>query len=106
MSHLNRFIALSAILLSVSACSWVKVQPGAEAVSLRTGAEVADCKYLGTATGKTKARVGIIARSEKKVASEVFNLARNEAASIGGNTLVEKTALQDGRQTFDVYRCP
>jgi len=106
MNNLNRFIALGAILLAVSACSWVKLQPGAEAVSLRSSAEVAACKYLGTATGKTKARVSIISRSENKVATEVYNLARNEAVSIGGNALVEKTALHDGRQTFDVYRCP
>ena len=101
-----RSVAAAALLLLPLACTWVKVQPGAENVVLKTEAEVGQCKLLGTATGKTRASVGFVSRSDRKVNTEVLNLARNEAASIGGNTLVTKTDLVDGRQTFSVYSCP
>lgn len=98
----------AAVLLStcslLPACSWVKLQPGADAVTVRTLQEVGSCKYLGTATGKTRARV-LIARSDRKVAQEVLDLARNEALNIGGNTLVPRGERVDGRQTFAVYLC-
>ena len=72
---------------------------------MRSEVDVADCKLLGTTTEKTNDRWAS-ARNDKKVATEVLTLARNEAARMGGNTLVEKTELVMGRQTFTVYSCP
>lgn len=104
MRMLTRFFTLTVVLTATSACTLGNFQPDAEAVKLRNGADVADCKLLGTTTEKTRDRWAP-SRSDKKVANEVLALARNEAANIGGNTLVEQTALVMGRQTFTIYSC-
>ena len=99
-----RLFTTSALLMVMSACDSINVRPEAEAVVLRSNADVADCKLLGTAKGKAKDK-WLISRSDNKTAIEVFNMARKEAANIGGNVLVKKTALVNSRQTFLVYDC-
>jgi hypothetical protein len=32
-------------------------------------------------------------------------LARNSAADMGGDTVVPVSEIQDGKQTFEVYKC-
>ncbi|MBR9913149.1 MAG: DUF4156 domain-containing protein [Gammaproteobacteria bacterium] len=100
-----KLVSTLLVTAMITGCSWVKVAPEARDIPLKTMAEVGQCKYLGTATGKTKAKVTVISRNDKKVAKEVLDLARNEALSMSGNTLVAKGDLVDGRQTFAVYRC-
>jgi hypothetical protein len=41
----------------------------------------------------------------RKVAGELEALARNEAALMGGDTVVAELPVKDGRQVFGVYRC-
>jgi hypothetical protein len=49
--------------------------------------------------------VGSMKRSPEKVATELTNLARNEATQFDGDTIVPVSLVQDGRQSFDVYKC-
>ncbi len=105
MRRLMRLVTTSALLMVMSACDSINLRPETEAVILRSNADVADCKLLGTATGKARDK-WLISRSDNKTATEVFNMARKEAVNIGGNVLVKKTALVNNRQTFLVYDCP
>lgn len=99
----------AAILLllagTVTACTWVEPDAMGAQVAL-VNASVADsCTRLGTTTATTREEVGILDRSDKKVAAEVLALARNSAAEMGGNTIVEDGKLEEGAQRFIVYRC-
>ncbi len=94
-----------ALLLAVTSCTWVDVQPGAEAITVKTLAQVSSCKRLGTATAQTKDRVTFYQRDAGKVASELLTLARNEALSLNGDTLVVIDEPDEGIQRFGVYRC-
>jgi hypothetical protein len=67
---------------------------------------VAACEKLGTASARTTDRIGPIARSERKVHEELDAIGRNEAAALGGDTLVPLDPIRDGRRSFAVYRCP
>lgn len=102
--------SLSVLVISVAAlssgCSWVKVSPEGSSVAVANMANVRDCKKLGTANVRVKDNfVGSMKRDPSKVAQELTNLARNEAAVAGANTIVPVSQVQDGRQSFDMFYC-
>lgn len=100
-------IKLMALLpiLALSACTWVKSEPGAFDVNLKKPEEVAACKKLGNATTRTKASFGLN-RNADKVAIELLTLARNEAVKMGGNAVVPTGQVMGGTQSFAIYSCP
>ncbi len=99
-------VAITGIaMLALAGCTWVKpTQQGAE-VSLVKAAHVQECKKLGSTTSQVKDSVGFIERRDKNVTQELINLAKNEAAKMGGDTIVAKEAPLEGRQTFAIYDC-
>ena len=105
MHMLTRYFTITVLLTAASACSTLeKLQNQGQTVKLSEQADVTDCKLLGTVTEKTRDR-WTQARNDIKITTEVRDLARKEAAKLGGNTIVEKTELIMGSQTFTVYNC-
>ena len=102
--QINHF-ALVAALATLGGCTWVDLTRAGEQVRHVQATEVIACERIGTATSHTKARF-IVARNQDKVADELLALGRNEAALLGGNTVVEQGPPENGAQVFDVYRCP
>ncbi len=100
-----RKIFAAACALSVTACTWVEPSPQGRAVTLVQPIHVANCRSLGSVTATTAEQVWIFARGEKKVDEELVSLARNKAATLGGDTIVAEGAPSDGSQAFRVYRC-
>ncbi len=98
----------SLILIAGSTgCTWVKLAPEAEATHVGATDELEGCKKVGSTKARTKARIGFIARSDKKVNEELKTLARNDAPELGGNTVVPDGPVNaDGMQRFTVYDCP
>ena len=94
---------LSAALLS--GCAWVELKPQGEKVRVLAAQEVGRCKELGRVSANTAAKIGFIARPKGEVQEEVYRLARNNAADMGGDTVVAIGPLIDGEQLFKVYRC-
>ena len=88
-----------------SACTWVKVSDDGTGVAVANMANVRNCEKLRNVNVKVKASVGPIDRNADKVATELANLARNEAASFGGDTVVPTSSVENGSQTFAVYKC-
>jgi len=89
----------------LNACTWVKPTPGAESVRVAAAAAVTDCERKGKVTVSLRSRVAGVERSPTKVANELATLARNEATSLGGDTVVAETTVSEGSQVFGVYRC-
>ena len=89
----------------LAACTWVKTTPEGEAVRVAQASEVGDCVYKGQVDSSLKSRIGPFERKPSKVALELETLARNEAALMGGDTVVAQTGVKDGRQEFGVYLC-
>lgn len=100
-------VALSTALLAGSTgCAWVRLDEGGENVRVVTAADVASCEAIGKTHSKTSQRAWIFARNPRKIDEEVEFLARNEAANMGGNTIVPQApTTKDGRRSYDVYRC-
>ena len=102
-----RWISSLSLVCGVAAtgCTWVSVEEEARAVRVVSMSEVASCESLGKTTSKTADRVVLFARKDRKIREELEALARNEAANMGGDSIVALGAPTGGRQTFGVYRC-
>jgi len=101
-----RFAAVAGAALIAGGCTWVKLTPPGEGVRVSAMSQVAHCKRIGATHAKTSAKVGLFARSAKKIDLELETLARNEAADMGGDTIVAQgPTSSEGRRSFDVYRC-
>ncbi len=105
MTHRIIFCAVLATLATLGGCTWVDLTRAGEQVRHAQATEVIACERIGTATARTKARF-VVARNQEKVADELLILGRNEAALLGGNTVVDQGPPENGAQVFDVYRCP
>ena len=91
--------------LILSSCTWVKVTTKGESVPLvQSVRAVEPCKKLGQISTKVVSQI-IFERDSEKVASELADLARNEAALMGGDTIVPVSDIFDGRRSFGVYQC-
>ena len=100
----RRFVLLGLLLTGVAGCLWVKPSSGGERVREATAADVVGCEEIGTASGTTHTSVGL-PRNKDVVRNEQVTLARNQAAVIGGDTIVESGPPVGGTLAFTVYKC-
>ena len=91
-------------LLSI-ACTWVKPLPGSAEVALVKPAHTQNCTKVGAVYANTTNRILGIHRSTKKVNDELLVLAKKEAHTLGGDTLVALGPVIEGKQRFDAYQC-
>ncbi len=97
---------LITILTLMNACTWVQLTSAGEQVEIRAINQVPGCERLGRASSTTMDRLILVDRSTEAQREELITLARNEAANMGGNVIVATTNINNGRQQFDVFRCP
>lgn len=91
--------------LILFSCTWVKVTSKGEGVRLVQSARaVEQCKRNGKVNTKVVSEV-VFSRDAEKVAGELADLARNEAALMGGDTIIPVSEINNGRRSFDVYQC-
>jgi len=88
----------------LSACATVKLTEAGEKIRVLEPGEVTSCKNLGRTTTSVTAKV-IFERPEDAVSEELQTIARNGAARMGGDTIVPLTVIEEGTQTFVVYKC-
>ncbi len=100
-----RILAALVLLAALPACTWVKATEAGAQVVVSDGAGVNNCERKGEVEAALKSRVAGFERNATKVAGELETLARNEAAKMGGDTIVAESTVRDGKQTFGVYRC-
>lgn len=93
------------VALMLIGFKWVKLTPEGEKVRVLAASEVTSCKKLGQTNASLKHKVGPFKRKAKKVKKELEALGRNSAADMGGDTIVPKTEIVEGKQTFNVYKC-
>jgi hypothetical protein len=87
-------------------CTWVPLDPQAEAIRVRAPGDISGCERIGKTGTRVAARVGPFARGESKIRQELETLARNEAAEMGGNAVAPLNEATGGEQDFGIYRCP
>ena len=102
---MKRILTGVCVSMVLASCTWVTVTAKGEGVrfvqSLKT---VESCKQLGQVNVKVVDQV-IFHRDADKVAGELIDLARNEAAMMNGDTIVPVSEIVDGRRRFAVFQC-
>jgi len=102
---MKKLLPILILALALSACTWVDLTPGGEKVRVLSAPEVQSCTKKGKTTVSIKADVAGIERNREKVKEELETLARNSAVELNGDTVVPTSKIENGKQTFDVYRC-
>lgn len=95
---------LTASLLA--GCSWgIKLDDGGRQVRTAWNGGVSGCKDLGKVTVSVADHVGPFDRNNLKVSDELEVMARNEAATMGADTVKPIGQPVDGRQAWQAYTC-
>ena len=95
-----------ALLFSLSACTFVKMAPGAAQVQVvAMDKSMAACEKAGEIEVSVKDRLGPYSRDEMSVRDELETLARNEAPALQADVIQPKGEPADGEQRFVAYRC-
>ena len=93
----------SAVLLG--ACALVELTPAGAGVRVAGREDVVNCVNLGRTTASVVHEVALLPRHPDAVQDNINVTARNSAATMGADTIVPASKVEDGKQTFDVYRC-
>lgn len=101
---MKQIICMISAAMLLSACSSLKLTEGGEKIRMLEPSEVSTCKNMGRTNTSVTARV-VIERPADTIAEELSIVARNSAARMGGDTIVPLTVIEDGQQTFVVYKC-
>jgi hypothetical protein len=89
-----------------SGCTWVKMSPDGASVRVASAREdLSACQRRGEIGVTVEDQVAFYKRSSIKVRDELETLARNEAVSLGADTVQPKTEPRDGEQRFIAYTC-
>ncbi|MDZ7748587.1 MAG: DUF4156 domain-containing protein [Halofilum sp. (in: g-proteobacteria)] len=96
--------ALSGLVL-MAGCTYVKLKPKAENVTVLDQGRAEKCEKIGQTKVSVATQVGFIARGQSAIAQDLKVLARNSGAGMGGDTVAALSEIQDGEQTFGVYDC-
>jgi hypothetical protein len=91
--------------LIAGACTWVEPDAGGRAVRVAYGGDLSSCQRKGEVTVSVKADIAGIDRKALKVRDELESLARNEAATLGADTVQALEEPHDGEQRFAAYSC-
>lgn len=101
-----RKILLPALAVLLASCTWVPLEPGAENVLVLPESRLTpQCVSLGKVTVSVADRVGALERHADEIEEDLQALARNHAAGKQADTVVPLGPVENGRQTFGVYRC-
>jgi hypothetical protein len=100
-------IVLLSLIPLVVGWKWVKPTAEGEQVLVMQTIDDPDCQRVGKTHVSVKAKFGIWwTRNPNKVETELATLARNSAAAdFGADMVVPLGEVEDGKQTFAVYKC-
>jgi len=98
-------LILASIILSITGCTFVKLTPEGNNIQVATGTNVQGCEKLGNTRVSLIDKVVGFNRNAETVQNELEMLARNSAVNLKGDTIVAISRIDDGNQTFAVYRC-
>ncbi|HQV50586.1 MAG: DUF4156 domain-containing protein [Dokdonella sp.] len=101
-----RFVALAVATLVLGACSWgIKLDSGGRDVRVAWNDDVSHCRPAGSINVSVLDNVGPYRRSGLKVGDELEVMARNQAASLGADTIKAVNKPHDGAQDWAAFVC-
>ncbi len=96
-------VVLPALL---AGCTWgIKLNDAGRQVRTAWLSDVSGCKNMGKITVSVMDRVGPVNRNDIKVRDELEVMARNEAATMGADTVKPLGDPRGGEQSWGAYQC-
>jgi len=99
-----RRVLIIAIAAATSACTFVHMAPGAQAVRVVEGPP-AGCERRGEIAVSVKDSVAFYERNRLRVREELETLARNEAPGLGADSVQPLGLPVEGEQRFAAWKC-
>jgi hypothetical protein len=102
IKNLMLVVATSGI---IAGCGVPKLNDESEKVRVLSPDEVTSCRELGKSSASVLSKVAGIPRPESAIEEELETMGRNAAADMGGDTIVPLTVIEDGKRSFQIYKC-
>ncbi len=100
-----RYYTLLLVILYLPACAWIELtEEGSDVILVKAG-NVANCQKLGITNVTVTHKIGVLTRDEKIVTEELIIAGKNNAAKLGGDSIVAKGENIEGKMSFDIYKC-
>ena len=99
----NKLI-ISVLAILMSACATINLTDEGEKVRVLEPNEVSSCRELGKTNTSVTATI-VVDRPIEAITKELRIIGRNAAAGMGGDTIVPLTVIDQGKQSFVVYKC-
>ena len=103
MRLLNSMVV--ALVVAGAGCTWVEPDAAGKQVQVAYGKDLGACAAKGEISVSVKHKVGMYRRNDLKVRDELESLARNEAASMGADTIQSLDEPLNGEQRFAAFAC-
>ena len=100
----NKIILIALTGLIASSCSSINLSEGGEKVRVLAPADISSCKKIGQTNASVTDKV-VVKRPIETIELELVTIARNSADNMGGDTVVPLTVVEDGKQSFTIYKC-
>jgi hypothetical protein len=100
-----KLLVAATLATSLSACTFVQIQPGGQAIRVVAKDQTLTCERRGEIVVSVKDRLGPLDRNELRVRDELEVLARNEAPGLGADTVQPLNEPLDGEQRWAAFRC-
>ncbi len=91
--------------LLLTGCTWVKLSEAGSTVRLAEQPVSAECRNVGRVTAMSRAKVAVYNRKTSKLQTELETIARNQAATMGADTIVPESGITGGEQKFTAFAC-
>jgi len=105
MRLFNRALLFVCTTFTLSACSFVTLEPKAENVFVAPNDQaLASCTDMGKTSVSVWSRAQDI-QSREQVEDQLHTLARNSAVKMGANAVAPISDINQGQQMFRMYNC-
>lgn len=94
-------------VLAVAGCTWVSQNPQVkqEGIMVLPQDRVAHCRMLSKTQVSIADSIGPVKRVQADVEKDLQSLAMNQAVVQGGDTVSALDVMNNGSQTFGIYKC-
>ena len=100
-------ILMACGLLLAAGCTWVSQSPQVktQGIMVLPLDRVTQCRLLSKTQVSIADSIGPVKRVQSDVERDLQNLAMNQAVAQGGDTVAALNVMNNGNQTFGIYKC-
>ena len=103
--NINKFKILLCFFTTLTACSFVDLDPQAKNIVVQDdSSKLKECESLGTINVSVWSKADSF-QSQNTVEEQLDTLARNQAATMGGNAVKASSEINNGQRAYGVYKC-